>query len=94
MSFRKTKRAGPGRPPGAKNKKTDLFALCAELKVDVMREMIEMAVACSDPDYRFAKMRDIAPYLYAKKKEVLNLDQHPVEELLEAAEKMLTDESE
>ncbi len=91
MAFKRGHKLAKGRPPGSKNKRTDLFALCDELGVDVMKEMITLAAMTIDPDARFSKMRDIAPYLYAKKKEILNLDDHSVEELIETAEKKLSD---
>lgn len=75
-----------GRPPGAKNKKTNLFAMCEEKGINVFEELLTSAAAEEDPDKRFHKFKEIAPYLYAKKKEVLNLADAPVEELLDAAE--------
>lgn len=82
---------GAGRQPGSKNKKTDLFAMCDEVGLNVFKEMITLASQTLDPETRFSKLRDIAPYLYAKKKEVLNLEDHSTEELLDVAEKKLNE---
>ncbi len=84
---------GVGRKPGSKNKKTDLFARCEEHGIDVFDELLLSAARELDPDKRFFKFKEIAPYLYAKKKEVLTLSEIPVEELLKAAEEGLTDDS-
>ncbi len=94
MAFKKNNRASPGRPPGAKNKKTDLFAICAELGIDVFREMVTLAAHEIDKEKRFEKLQAVAPYLYAKKKEVLNLSDHTAEELLAAAEDKIVNEPE
>lgn len=92
MAFKRGHKLSPGRKKGSKNKRTDLFALCEELGVDVMREMITLASEEPDKELRFSKLRDIAPYLYARKKEVLNLADQPVEELLKAAEEKIKDD--
>lgn len=82
-----------GRPPGCKNKKTDLFAMCAEKGINVFAELLDAAAAEEDPDKRFHKFKEIAPYLYAKKKEVLNLEDFTPDELMDVAEKKIIDGS-
>lgn len=94
MAFKKGHKLAKGRPPGSKNKRTDLFALCDEMKVNVFEEMLKLAVNATDDDKRFNYLSQCAPYLYSKKKEVLNLTETPVEELLEAAEKQLVESKE
>lgn len=59
-----------GRKAGTPNKKTNLFAMCEEKGINVFAELLDSAAAEEDPDKRFNKFRDIAPYLYAKKKEI------------------------
>lgn len=81
-----------GRKAGTPNKKTNLFAMCAAKGINVFEEMLSSAAAEKDPDKRFQKFRDIAPYLYPKKKEVTNIEDIPAEELLDIAEKKLIDE--
>jgi hypothetical protein len=83
-----------GRQKGTPNKKTNLFAICDEVGLNVFKEMVTLASLAIEPNDRFSKLRELAPYLYAKKKEVLNLDDHTVEELIETAEKKLSDTSE
>lgn len=78
-----------GRKAGTPNRKTNLFAMCDEMKINVFEEMLVGASKETDPDKRFHKFKEIAPYLYAKKKEVVNLDDHTPEELIEAAEKKI-----
>ena len=80
---------GTGRPKGSKNKNTDLLAICAEKGINVFAEMLTIAVTTVDPLVRFGMLKEIAPYLHAKKKEVLNLSDTPVEELLKAAEEQI-----
>lgn len=49
--------------------------MCEELGIDVFKEMLQGAASEIDPDKRFNKFRDIAPYLYARKKEIeLDID--------------------
>lgn len=70
MGFKSGHKLATGRPVGSKNKKTNLFAMCEELKVDVFREMLQGAANETDADKRFIKFKEIAPYLYAKKKDI------------------------
>lgn len=78
-----------GRKAGTPNKKTDLFAVCAAKGIHVFEEMLSIAMTTTSPHDRFNMLKEIAPYLYAKKKEVLKLQDHSPEELLEAAEELL-----
>lgn len=59
-----------GRQKGTPNKKTDLFRMCEERGICVFTELLNGAASEDDPDKRFLKFKDIAPYLYAKKKEI------------------------
>lgn len=87
MGFQKGHKLSPGRPHGSKNKRTNLFAICEEMGIDVFKEMVTMAVMEVDPEKRFSKMRDIAPYLYAKQKESTHIIENMTfEEALEIAE--------
>lgn len=86
--FQKGHKFSKGRQKGSKNKRTDLFAICAEYGIDVFAELVKGAALEMDPDKRHQKMLDIAPYLYAKKKEstiTLSAEEHisAAEELLE-----------
>lgn len=90
----KGKKTG-GRVAGTPNKKTNLFAMCEEKGLNVFAEMLDGAASESDPDKRFNKFKDLAPYLYARKKEVaMSLAEHTPEELLDAAEKLLDEPKE
>lgn len=80
---------GAGRKAGTPNKRTDLFAVCAAKGISVFEEMLTIALTTTDPDKRFGMLKEIAPYLYAKKKEVLKLEDHSPEELIETAEKLI-----
>ena len=78
-----------GRQAGTPNKKTNLFALCEEKGINVFEEMLSIAMTTLDPITRFGMLKEIVCYLHAKKKEVLNLSDTPVEELLKAAEEQI-----
>lgn len=58
-----------GRPKGAKNKRTDLFAKCDLHKVDVFEECLLIAMNEAIPDKRFSKFMKLAEYLYARPKD-------------------------
>ncbi len=65
-----------GRKKGSKNRNTDLHAKCAEMNVDVFKEMLTMALEENDKSKRFNRFKELAQYLYAKPKEVeLSADQ-------------------
>jgi hypothetical protein len=85
----KPRPVGAGRQLGTPNKKTNLFAICDEVGLNVFKEMVSLANKTRDAELRFAKLKEIAPYLYAKKKETLNLTDHNPDELLNAAEAKL-----
>lgn len=70
MGVNNLKGPGPGRPIGSKNKRIDLHSICEEVGLNVFREMVSLANKTIDPNERFMKLKDIAPYLYAKKKEI------------------------
>lgn len=81
-----------GRPPGSKNKNTDLLAMCKELGIDVFKEMLQGAANEIDPDKRFLKFKDIAPYLYARKREVeVTVSEIPDEEFDAEVERRLNE---
>lgn len=70
-----------GRQKGTPNKKTNLFEMCSEKGINVFAELLDGAAAETDPDKRFLKFKDIAPYLYARKKEVeVTISEIPDEE--------------
>lgn len=58
-----------GRKPGSKNKRTDLFAKCDKIGVDVFEELLELAHGEPIPDKRFSKFFKLAEFLYAKPKD-------------------------
>ena len=89
MAFTKGHKLSTGRPVGSKNKRQDLFALCESKGINVFEEMLQIAITEEDHEKRFGMLRDLAPYMYAKKKEILNLNDHSPEELLDAAEEQL-----
>lgn len=89
MGFKPGHKKVGGRKAGTPDKRRDLFAKCEAKGIDVFDEMLEIALTTIDPGVRFNMLRDISGYLYAKKKEILNLDDHSPEELLEAAEKKI-----
>lgn len=76
-----------GRKKGTPNKKTDLFGICQERGIDVWEELLSGAAAEKDPDKRFNKFKELAPYLYAKKKE--STITYTPEQLLDMAEQEL-----
>lgn len=73
-----------GRKPGTKNKRTDLFSLCDEKKINVFSEMLDMAMNEQDPDKKFRKFKDLAEYLYFKPKDPgdVNLTPEQVREMI------------
>ena len=89
MPFVKGHKKVGGRKPGSPDKKRDLFAKCEAKGIDIFDEMLEIALTTIDPSARFNMLRDMASYLYPKRKEVLNLTDHSPEELLAAAEEKL-----
>lgn len=68
-----------GRQKGSKNKKTDLFAKCDEMKVDVFSELLEIAMNESVLDKRFTKFHKLAEFLYAKPKDTGEVQLGPEE---------------
>lgn len=68
-----------GRPKGTKNKKTDLFRKCDDLKVDVFEEMLILAMNEAIPDKRFNRFKALAEYLYAKPKDQGDIQLGPEE---------------
>lgn len=61
---------GAGRRAGTPNKKTNLFALCEEHQVNVFEDMLITASNIQDDKERFYFMKEILPYLHARKKEI------------------------
>lgn len=87
----KPRAPGVGRKKGTPNKKTNLFAICEEVGLNVFKEMVKLASKTIDDDVRFSRLKEIAPYLYAKKKDI-SLTDLSAEELLDAAEQKLEPE--
>ncbi len=87
--FVKGNKHGKGRPAGSKNRKQDLFAICDAKGINLFEEQLTAAMMEKDPDKRFSKFSELLPYVYAKKREVLNLEDHTPEELIETAEKLI-----
>lgn len=83
---------GPGRPVGSKNKRTSLLDICDEVGLNVFKEMVTLANKTIDPLERFNKLRDIAPYLYARKKEMsVTLEDYSDEEFDQEVERRLNE---
>lgn len=60
-----------GRQKGTLNKDSqDLFAICEKHGVNVFEAMVMIAIECDDHNERFEKLKEIAPYLYAKRKQL------------------------
>lgn len=59
-----------GRPKGSKNKSTDLHAKCKSVGLDVFERMLELAMQAKGTQNEWPRLRELAPYLYAKPKEV------------------------
>ena len=70
MAFQKGKPKTGGRTKGTPNKATPLFAVCEEVELDVFKEMVLIAKRQSDDVIQFGMLRDIAPYLHARKKAI------------------------
>ncbi len=62
---------------GRVRKVHSLHDLCAEKKIDVFAEMLDIAMAEDKPDKRFNKMKELAQYLYAKPKELGDIQLTP-----------------
>lgn len=58
-----------GRQKGSKNKRTDLFSKCESVGLDVFTRMLELAIKYKDTDKEWAKLKELAQYLYAKPKD-------------------------
>jgi len=60
-----------GRQKGTLNKDSqDLFAICEKHGINVFEGMVLLAVEAEDPMERFNRLRELAPYLYAKRKDL------------------------
>lgn len=60
-----------GRQKGTPNKDVqELFDICAKYDCDPFEGMVILAATESDPDKKFERLKEIAPYLYAKRKQV------------------------
>ena len=70
-----------GRRKGSKNKRTDLFRLCEEKKINVFSEMLDIAMNELDPDKKFSKLKDCAIYLYSKPKDESDISDFTPEEI-------------
>lgn len=73
-----------GRQKGSKNKKTDLFAKCEKMSVDVFEEMLIIAMDEAIPDKRFSKFKALAEFLYARPKDQgeVNLGPEEIREMI------------
>jgi hypothetical protein len=57
-----------GRKKGTPNKATqELEAICEKHGLNVFEAMVVLASNEDDPDKKFERLKDIAPYLYAKR---------------------------
>lgn len=62
---------GAGRKAGTPNASTQsLEEICAKHGVNVFEAMVMLAVAELDPDKKYDKLEKLAPYLYAKRKDL------------------------
>lgn len=60
-----------GRQKGTPNKDTqDLFAICEKHGVSVFESLVMLTAAEEDKDRKFSKLLELAPYLYAKRKDL------------------------
>lgn len=60
-----------GYKTGGRVRKTySLHELCSEKKVNVFEELLEIAMNEAIPDKRFNKFKELAPYLYARPKDL------------------------
>lgn len=60
-----------GRQKGTPNKSTQtLLQKCEALGIDVFQAMLELAKEATDPDKKFAMLRDIAPYIQPKRSHI------------------------
>lgn len=66
-----------GRKKGTPNKDSqDLFAICAKHGIDVFEGMVMLAVSCLNENERFQRLKELAPYLYSKRKDLtVGIDQ-------------------
>ncbi len=87
--FEKGHKFAKGRPVGSKNKRTNLLSICEENGINLFEEQLLAAMDEADKDKRFSKFSELMPYVYARKKETLNLSELSPEELLNAAEEQL-----
>ncbi len=60
-----------GRQKGTLNKDSqDLFAICEKHKVNVFEGMVMLAAAEEDPFIKFERLKELAPYLYSKRRDL------------------------
>lgn len=67
------------RTAGSLNRKTqDLLNLCKKKKLNVFESMIELATTTQNEQLRFAMLKELASYLYPKRKavEISNADEN------------------
>ena len=58
-----------GRKPGSLNKKTeDLMLICEEKGINVFEAMVELAINEENTDKKFDRLKEVAQYLYSKRK--------------------------
>lgn len=66
----KGKKTG-GRQKGTPNKdREDLYAICEQHGVNVFEGLVLLAARAEDDNTKFHRLMEIAPYLYAKRKQV------------------------
>lgn len=66
-----------GRPKGTKNKATDLHGKCAKVGLDVFERLLELALKQKDEKGEWGKLMQLAQYLYARPKEVSEVEISP-----------------
>lgn len=65
----KPRPAGAGRKIGTPNQPTtDLFEICRRQGIDVFEEMVTIAANMKDPAARFSCWKEVAQYLYPKRR--------------------------
>lgn len=61
--------------------RADPSLICTEHGIDVFEEMLIIALVETNPDKRFSKFKELAPYLYAKPKDEMDLSKFTPEQI-------------
>lgn len=72
-----------GRKKGTKNKRTDLFAKCERVGLDVFERLLTLALEARDTKGEWTKLSKLAEYLYSKPKEESDISDFSPEEIRE-----------